>query len=140
MGLGALSALLIRKLVPGADEDTVADIMEEILPTPDDMPLHVDPEELEGVLQGDAQVFADRQRAAEELLPEPAAQEEEIAAEVRKLRAQAHKRKGEASAAAAAAAHRLRQAPLPATSMPEAKCHWQGKGLTRWTREEPWSN
>ena len=60
--MGQLIAELIRHFLPGLDEEQIADLMEEVLPTSETTPLQVDTEELKAVLEGDAVIFEERQQ------------------------------------------------------------------------------
>ena len=149
LGLGELISKLIQEHVPGADEETVADIMEGLLPTPAEMPLQVDAEELRGVLQDDAILFEERQKAALQPGPEAAAQEQEIAEEVQKLRRRVQAKKEAirktthsgsphgpgASAAAGGASAAAGGAPPAPQESAEKGQHWQGKGHVSWQSE-----
>jgi len=141
LSLGEVVAELIRVYLPGLDEDAVADIMEEVLPTPEDRPLQVDHEELQAVLQGDACIFKERQDAATIPPAGPKEMEQDIAEHVAKLQQRAqHKRntlKGEPPSE--------RPAPTAATASADAWAavlpaqiptqHWSGKGGAWWTAE-----
>jgi hypothetical protein len=146
--LGQLIAELIRFFLPGLDEEQIADLMEEVLPTSETTPLQVDTEELKAVLEGDAVIFEERQQRDREVdCPNgPRAMEFEIAEQAAKLRQVAQKKKlNKATQAAVAPEGRPDDhagAPGSADNTTDTVAtvvgksrHWTGKGGAHWTAQ-----
>ena len=135
--MGQLIAELIRHFLPGLDEEQIADLMEEVLPTSETKPMQVDAEELRAVLEGDAVIYEEQQEG--DFPTGPKAMESEIAEQAAKLRRAARKKNTSTSTQAAVAPEgQAADAPGSADDAPDAVAkgqHWTGKGSARWTAE-----
>ena len=136
MGLGQLIAELIRVLLPGLDEDEIADIMEDILTTPEDLPFQVDSEELSAVLEGDAVIFQERLHSALDRNSAQGRMEQEIAEQASKLRSRARAKKIQVVRTPEQPAAVAHQDVTAADVLIEHDEHWTGKGGARWTSQD----
>lgn len=130
--------------MPGADDEEIANIMEEVLPSPEEMPLMVDAEELEALLEGDAAIVQEMQAKAIDSTSGDARIEEEIAQEAVKLRRNARLRR----AASAPGPGQRGSRGGPETEITEPRplitheieqpriSYWRGKGGASWSPEE----
>ena len=139
MGLGQLISELIHHFLPGLDEEQIADLMEEVLPTSETKPLQVDAEELRAALEGDAAVYEERQQQEVDSSNGPRALAVEIAEQAAKLRHVARKKKTSTSTQAAVAPEgTAADAPGPSDNATDTAAkgqHWTGKGGARWTAQ-----
>ena len=137
LGLGQLIAELIRHFLPGLDEEQIADLMEEVLPTSETKPMQVDTEELRAVLEGDAVVYEEQREG--DFPTGPRAMESEIAEQAAKLRRAARKKNTSTSTQAAVAPEgQAAAAPGSADDATDAVAkghHWTGKGSAHWTAQ-----
>lgn len=135
--MGQLIAELIRHFLPGLDEEQIADLMEEVLPTSETKPMPVNTEELRAVLEGDAVIYEEQQEG--DFPTGPKAMEAEIAEQAAKLRQAARKRNASTSTRAAVApAGQAADAPGSAADPTDTVAkghHWTGKGSAHWTAQ-----
>ena len=138
MGLGQLISELIHKFLPGADLNTIANIMEAVIPTAEDMPLKIDVEELRAVLDEDAAVFEERQEKVADKTSGHSVIELEIAEQATRLR-QAAKLEPRAERLLGEPALKGNRGEQPSSGHdcpPAAVGHWVGKGGARWTAKD----
>ena len=133
MGLGQLIAQLIRCLLPGLDEDSIADVMADILTTPEDLPFQVDSEELSAFLQCDAIIFQERLHSALDRNSVQGRMEQEIADQASKLHSIAPAKTIQVVRTPEQPAAVAHQDVTAADALIEHDEHWTGKGRTRWT-------
>lgn len=110
--------ILIKKHMPGLDDDQVAAILEEVLPTPDETSLPIDASELRAVLGADAAILEARQEEIKDPASFRASMHQDIAEQAAKLRRQAAQAKGSQAARA-----------------PGTERHWTGKGGAHWSAD-----
>jgi hypothetical protein len=109
---------LIKKHLPGLDDDQIAAILEEVLPTPEETSIPIDASELRAVLGADAVILEARQEETKDPTSFRASMNQDIAEQAAKLRRKAAEAKGSQAA----------RAPGP-------ERHWTGKGGAHWSSE-----
>lgn len=133
--MGQLISELMRFFLPGLDEEEIADLMEEVLPTSEVEPLQIGAEELRAVLEGDAAVVEARQEHAADKSSGHAAMEQEIIEQAAQLRRAARSRKARAAQASATSEQQAAVAPDPGVTPKLGGQHWTGKGGAHWTAQ-----